>query len=107
MTVYLRDVPKIHLDALYIAGNQDFPANSGGIDSVTFNDALDIVAKHIQEGVARYTVEGIKACQKAGRSIGRTWQGGRQNWETSRVESLLVASLCVTFIVTKMSLVML
>jgi hypothetical protein len=57
MTIYLNDVPKIHVDAFKpkIAGNQD---NSGGIDGVTFNDALDVVAKLIpKELAAGYTSE--------------------------------------------------
>ena len=33
--------------------------------------------------------------QKAGRSIGRTWQGGKAELETRWVESLLVLYLCV------------
>lgn len=49
MTIYLNDVPKIHVDTFKpkIIGNQDFPANSGGVDGVTFNDVLDIVTKPI------------------------------------------------------------
>lgn len=46
--------PKIHVDAFKskIAGNQDFPANSSGVDGVTFNDTLDIVTKPIPKEAA-------------------------------------------------------
>lgn len=46
--------PKIHADALSpnIAANQEFSANSGGVDGVTFNGALDIATKSIPKEVA-------------------------------------------------------
>jgi hypothetical protein len=46
--------PKIHADALSpnIAANQEFSANSGGVDGVTFNGALDIATKPIPKEVA-------------------------------------------------------
>jgi nucleoside-diphosphate-sugar epimerase len=52
--VYLSDVARIHVDALKpeIAGNQDFPASSGGLEGVTLDDALDIVAKYFPKEVA-------------------------------------------------------
>ena len=54
MTIYLNDVLKIHVDAFKpkIVGNQDFSANSGGVDGVTFNDALDIARKPIPKDFA-------------------------------------------------------
>jgi nucleoside-diphosphate-sugar epimerase len=53
-TIYLNDVARLHVDALNpkIAGNQDFPASSGGVDGVTLNDSIEIVAKHFPKEVA-------------------------------------------------------
>ena len=57
-TIYLNDVARAHVDALdpKIAGNQDFPASSGGVDGVTLDDALEIVAKHFPKEVAAGTL---------------------------------------------------
>ena len=46
-TVYLNDVAKVHVLALdpKIAGNQDFPVSSGGIEGVRLEDAKDVVAR--------------------------------------------------------------
>jgi nucleoside-diphosphate-sugar epimerase len=53
-TVYLNDVARLHVDALgpKIAGNEDFPASSGGLEGIPLNVALDIVAKHFPNEVA-------------------------------------------------------
>jgi nucleoside-diphosphate-sugar epimerase len=53
-TVYLNDVARLHVDALgpKIAGNEDFLASLGGLEGITLNDALDIVAKHFPNEVA-------------------------------------------------------
>lgn len=53
-TVYLNDIARLHVDALdpEIAGNEDFSASSGGLEGVTLNDALEIVAKHFPNEVA-------------------------------------------------------
>ncbi|KAK9430747.1 hypothetical protein V1505DRAFT_370126 [Lipomyces doorenjongii] len=52
-TVYLNDVASLHVRALdpKIPGNQDYPANSGGIDGTTFSDAIDIISKNFPDAV--------------------------------------------------------
>jgi nucleoside-diphosphate-sugar epimerase len=52
--VYLNDAAKIHVLALNpsIAGNQSFPATSGGLDGTFYGDAIDIIARKFPQEVA-------------------------------------------------------
>ncbi|MCJ1399447.1 hypothetical protein MMC11_002649 [Xylographa trunciseda] len=54
-TVFVNDIAKLHVLALdpKIPGNQSFLANSEGINGTNWGDAIDIVAKHYPEAVAK------------------------------------------------------
>jgi len=54
-SVHVNDVAWLHVQALdpKIPGNQNFPANSHGLEGVVYDDALRIVAQHYPDAVAK------------------------------------------------------
>src|SRR3954463_7440256 len=76
------------------------PLQLGGSLGLTLNNSVSFRRQGQKRSIAfSFIVERKKACQMAGRSIGKGWQRGKgKSIETCCSESLFVLSVCVSIL---------